>query len=990
MIKKFFKAVSVSALLILISAFAGIGVMAADFTWDIAEESVQVDLFDYADRDYSLDGDPGTYYDGKNLYLLYTSPNTNWRRFMGTGMDDLKELPESKLIGFDQPHGDDKYWLCGLYVDKATGTWYTTVHVEFNYSDGNVHERYIKYATSTDKGATWTLGDTIISGDTPEFASEHPGRYESFGNADQKMYVDEASGYFYVYYMKSWIDKETGYMWKTWQVARSPISEGMKPGTWMKWYKGEWSEPGVGGHDSPLFSPPCTGVLTFYSTYLERYVAIGMQKESNHGFISTCTDLNKQDWTTPQKFIDSSRMGTYSWVMDSETWSRTNIGQSFRYYTSYGDAAPMKYTDVSFGRGETSAAAAEYFYPNYSTLKESINDYNDIIDFVPDYAYREDFAHGADEWKPVSGQGSSEVQRQQKALSVKNDSGSEPVVFAEEGAPIQGDGTVRYTVLLDGAKNFGHAFGITDDGTYQMLSYNDSWFILTGRDGTEQKLFKFEIATDSNRAYNIEVITNGEHLIIKLNDNVKYDADLPGFSADEGRIGLVSFPGDGNLLYDDLAYYDGISVRIDGVPIGFDVEPRLQNDRTLVPMRKIFELFGADISYNDEEKSVTASKGGTTLSITAGKNTAVLNGSEIDTGTAAIIENNRMLIPLRFVSETLGADVAWDSENQIAEITSNGNLRIQLPVLEPMLLEEFHDLSSVGYIDTMDDPTISCIQEGNTHSKQDNRPEFNVKLRLYNTDAGNTFSRTYELKTAINTLSVGVYQRGGSPNGATVEVSPDGGTWTKIEMASVSKEEDPNMANMYFTEMENAAQIDASMRYVRVSITATDYNFATQLYRVAINEAAVEEYLQIVGFDGFVDIFSNFSKAESIKGEFLEETDKRSEYNISKRIYKSSALAENYIQYVHEEPISKVSAVVYTKGKNPENYFDICFSADGTDWDKIDVKTEFTERDTLNSKMFFSKLTAENGENTDYKYVRIVFKPFNENWAGQLARVEIQ
>ena len=54
------------------------------------------------------------------------------------------------------------------------------------------------------------------------------------------------------------------------------------------------------------------------------------------------------------------------------------------------------------------------------------------------------------------------------------------------------------------------------------------------------------------------------------------------------------------------------------------------------------------------------------------------------------------------------------------------------------------------------------------------------------------------------------------------------------------------------------------------------------------------------------------------------------------------------------------------------------------------MKTEFTERDTLNSKMFFSKLTAENGENTDYKYVRIVFKPFNENWAGQLARVEIQ
>ncbi len=972
-----------------VSAFTYASVSAADFTWKIAENSGQFEPFDYKSRDYSLDADPGTYYDGKNLYLLYTSPNTNWKRYMGTGMDDLKEIEESKLIGFDCPHGDDKYWLCGLYVDEKTGIWYTTVHVEFNYSDGNVHERHIRYATSADKGATWTLGDTIISGDTPEFASEHPGRYESFGNADQKMYVDEASGYFYVYYMKSWIDKETNYMWKTWQVARSPISEGMKPGTWQKWYKGEWSEPGIGGHDSPLFSPPCTGVLVFYSTYLERYVAIGMQKDGNDGFISTCTDLNIQNWETPQKFMDRSRMGTYSWAMDSETWSRTRIGKDFRYYTSYGDAAPMKYTDVSLGKGETTADMAEYFYPNYQTIKESVNDYNDIIDFVPDYAYREDFAHGTDSWKPALGSGSFAVERQQNAMAIKDDDALSPVVFAPEDAPVQGDGIVKYTVLLDGAKQFGHAFGIADDGSYQMVSYKDKCFILTNRDGSTEKLFKFELAEDSNRAYTIEVITKGERLTVKIDDNVKYDEKISGFKADEGRIGLVGFPGDG-MLYDDFAYYDGICVKIDGTPIGFDVRPRIENDSTIVPMRKIFELFGAEVSYDDDTKTVTAVKPGMTMSITVGSDTAILNGREVNAGTAPVIQNDRVLVPLRFVSEALGAKVDWDGESETVDIVSNGKLRIGLPKIEPMQLAEFHDLSAIGYIDKMDDPTLPCVIEGNTYSKPDNRTQFDVTLRLYNTEAGASFSRTYELKTEINTLSIGVYQRGGSPDGAKVYVSSDGESWSEPIMSTVSRTEDPNQANMYFTVLANAAPIDAAMRYVRVTVTTDEYNYSTQLYKVAINEAAVEEYLQTDGFDGFVDTLNSFSKTESVKGEFLEEADKRSDYGISKRIYKSRALDENYLQYVFEAPVTTVSAIVYVKGRNPEDYFDICLSEDGSSWDKAELTTEFIERDTVNDKMYFSKISANAEESGDYKHVKIVLKSFNENWAGQLARVEIQ
>lgn len=170
---------------------------AADFSWVIDDTTTYVSV-PGSGSDYVCDADPGMYYDGSNLYFVYSCPGMHWRRFVGSGMDDLQELPESKLVGFDQPHNDDWYWLCGLWVDEETGTWYTTVHVEFNYGDGKTHERYIGYATSTDQAATWVYQETIISGDNPEFVSECPGRYEPFGTGDQKFFVDEASGYIYI------------------------------------------------------------------------------------------------------------------------------------------------------------------------------------------------------------------------------------------------------------------------------------------------------------------------------------------------------------------------------------------------------------------------------------------------------------------------------------------------------------------------------------------------------------------------------------------------------------------------------------------------------------------------------------------------------------------------------------------------------------------------------------------------------------------------
>lgn len=58
-----------------------------------------------------------------------------------------------------------------------------------------------------------------------------------------------------------------------------------------------------------------------------------------------------------------------------------------------------------------------------------------------------------------------------------------------------------------------------------------------------------------------------------------------------------------------------IKVKIDGQQIAFDVPPQLINDRTMVPLRAIFEALGATVDWNDDTQTVTSTKGGTTISL---------------------------------------------------------------------------------------------------------------------------------------------------------------------------------------------------------------------------------------------------------------------------------------------------------------------------------------------------------------------------------------
>ena len=108
---------------------------------------------------------------------------------------------------------------------------------------------------------------------------------------------------------------------------------------------------------------------------------------------------------------------------------------------------------------------------------------------------------------------------------------------------------------------------------------------------------------------------------------------------------------------------------LDGQLVTLDTPPVIVSGRTLVPLRPIIEGLGGVITWVPETRSVEVVFNGTTLLLQIGNRTGVVDGKAVILDVPAAIMNGRTMLPVRFVSEHLGADVQWAPLTKTVTIT---------------------------------------------------------------------------------------------------------------------------------------------------------------------------------------------------------------------------------------------------------------------------------------------------------------------------------
>jgi hypothetical protein len=146
-----------------------------------------------------------------------------------------------------------------------------------------------------------------------------------------------------------------------------------------------------------------------------------------------------------------------------------------------------------------------------------------------------------------------------------------------------------------------------------------------------------------------------------------------------------------------------IKVKLNGKTLEFDTDPIIENDRTMVPMRTIFEHLGAKVDWHEEIQTVTGYRRYKDISdvfikLKIGDKIAYRNGNSFTLDSPPIIRDDRTLVPVRFISQSFGFAVKWDDKNRTVLLSSDDD-----NVKEPKLIDD------ISYISKYFDPGVNVM-----------------------------------------------------------------------------------------------------------------------------------------------------------------------------------------------------------------------------------------------------------------------------------------
>jgi basic membrane protein A len=124
-----------------------------------------------------------------------------------------------------------------------------------------------------------------------------------------------------------------------------------------------------------------------------------------------------------------------------------------------------------------------------------------------------------------------------------------------------------------------------------------------------------------------------------------------------------------------------VNYTLNGKTLKADQAPEIRSSRTFVPIRLVSEAFGADVNYNAATKKIEVLLGATSFEFTIGQKAAKINGDTVLMDAAAYVTTaGRTLIPIRFVSEKSGLNVAWNATARTVTVTTKPAITTSIKV----------------------------------------------------------------------------------------------------------------------------------------------------------------------------------------------------------------------------------------------------------------------------------------------------------------------
>ncbi len=128
------------------------------------------------------------------------------------------------------------------------------------------------------------------------------------------------------------------------------------------------------------------------------------------------------------------------------------------------------------------------------------------------------------------------------------------------------------------------------------------------------------------------------------------------------------------VLMTASVFAGGVNVVVNGSSI--DLEGTITDGRTMVPVRGVFEKLGYAVDFDADTKTAVLS-GGSTITMTMGNTYFTVDGNNITPDVPQQIINDRFMLPLRAVSEAVGAEVNWDPDTKTASVTKKVGLIVK-------------------------------------------------------------------------------------------------------------------------------------------------------------------------------------------------------------------------------------------------------------------------------------------------------------------------